>query len=275
MFKEWAERKLDEMVLRSVQFGKNRGLKKEGKPYFDKLIGDYKRGEQILFSRYIHILDGFDFESNISGLNNLGEAKNRPLLIVANHSNAGPLRGHGQRIVINHYVNEITQKEVRWLHGLDKTTLEQFTRQRFAKQSNTIPVRDDDPKTSFQLIRQALRDKDAIGINPEGDGNKTLLRAVPTSARMIILAAINNYNITCVATDFRNDTFFMAVDSPLDNKRLREARKISKPNEDKFHQLLADYAMARIAQYLPEEKRGYYSNPQGHIDAFECLITPK
>lgn len=258
MFKEWAERKLDEMVLRSVQFGKNRGLKKEGKPHFDKLISDYKRGEQILFSRYIHILDGFDFESNISGLNNLEEAKNRSILIVANHSNEGPLRGHGQRLVINHNVNQITQKELRWLHGLDKTTPERFTRIRFANQSNTIPVRDGDPKASFNLIRQALRDKDAIGINPEGDGSIILLQAKPKAGQMLWLSAINNYAIVCVATYFEKDAFFLSVAPPLDSQRILNAAKQSNDKVSTFQEI-ADYAMRTIAQHLPENRRGYYS----------------
>lgn len=101
MFKERVLKRLDEVVLRSTQFGINRGLKKEGKPTFNQFIEDYKDGKQILFSRYIHMLDGFDYESNISGLKNLEGINNQPILIVANHPYEDPLRGgHGQRIVL-------------------------------------------------------------------------------------------------------------------------------------------------------------------------------
>lgn len=111
MFKEWLERRVDEAVLRSTQFGMGRGLKKEGKPHFDQFIEDYKEGGPILFSRYIHMLDGFDYESHILGLKNLEGINNQPILIVANHPYEDPLRGgHGQRIVLNYYVDKVTQK---------------------------------------------------------------------------------------------------------------------------------------------------------------------
>lgn len=274
MFKEWAQRRVDEVVLRSVQFGKNRGLKKEGKLHFDQLIEDYKQGRQILLSRYIHVLDGSDYESNINGVENLDAIKDQAALFVANHPYQDPLRGgHCQRILINHYVNQATQKEIRWLHGLDKTTIEQFTRNRFAKQSNTIPVRDDDPETAGRLIKQAFRNNDAIGINPEGDGNTTLLRGLPKAGQMILLSVINNYNIVCVTTDFRNDSFFLTFGLPLDNEKLKKAKNISQ-DRDLLRQTISDYAMAMIAMHLPEEKRGYYSNFQKFIDTFEYLITP-
>jgi len=259
MFKERLERKVDEIVLRSTKFGIGRGLKREGKPCFDQFIQDYKNGEQILFSRYIHMLDGFDYESNISGLDNLGGIKDYPILIVANHPYEDPLRGgHGQRIVINYYVDKITQQEVRWLHGLDKTSPEQFTRKRFAKQSNTILVRDNDPETSLKLIRQAFRNKDTMGINPEGDGNKTLLRGKPKAGQMILLAILHNYNIVCVATEFKNDAFFITIDQPLDNEMIKDAARTPTDSKDFLQQTISDYAMAGIAQHLPEDKQGYY-----------------
>lgn len=252
MFKERFAKRVDEVILRSTQFGISRGLKRVGKPYFDQFIDDYKNGREIRFSRYIHMLDGFDYKSNISRLENVEGIKDQPILIVANHPYKDPLRGgHGQRIVINYYVDQITQKEVRWLHGLDKTTPEQFTRKRFAKQSGTIPVRDDNPEAALILIRQAFRNKDIMGIYPEGDGNKTLLRGKAKAGQMILLAALNNYNIICAATEFKNDAFFLTFDSPLDNEELKRTRN---------RQIISDYAMARIAKNLPEEKRGYYRN---------------
>lgn len=112
-----------------------------------------------------------------------------------------------------------------------------------------------------------------MGINPEGDGSKTLLRAVPRAAKMILLSAVHNYNIVCVATDFRNNTFSMTVDPPLDNGRIQEARSVLKGDEDKLQQLISDYAMARIAKHLPAKKQGYYSNPEEFINAFESLTS--
>lgn len=275
MFKEWAQKRIDEAVLRSRQFGLHRGLRPEGKPHFDQFIKDYKEGKQMLFYRYIHMLDGYDYTSNIHGLENLEEIKNDPILVIANHPYEDPLKGgHCQRILINHYVYSITQKETRWLFGEDKISPEYLMRKRFSRQSSLIPVRDDDPEASSTLIRQALRNKDTIGINPEGDGNKTLLKAIPKAARMIIAAAIHRYNIVCVATDFRNNTFFITIDSPLDNKAILETSIKLNYDRDRLIELISNYAMARIAIHLPEEKRGYYSNPQKHIDAFESLVTP-
>lgn len=274
MSKEWTQRRIDEVILRSRQFGLHRGLRPEGKPHFDQLIRDYKEGKQILFYKYIHMLDGYDYTSNIHGLGNLEEMKNEPILVVANHPYEDPLKGgHCQRILINYNVYNITQKETRWLFGEDKTSPEHLMRRRFSRQSSTIPVRDDDPETSRKLILQALRNQDTIGINPEGDGNKTLLRGLPKAGQMILLSVINNYNIVCVTTDFRNDSFFLTFDPPLDNERLKKAKNISQ-DRDLLRQTISDYAMATIATHLPEEKRGYYQDYRKFIDTFECLITP-
>lgn len=280
------QKRFDEAILRSRQFslpGSHRGLRPEGKPHFDQFVNDYKDGKQILFYKYIHMLDGFDYESDIHGLENLENIKNEPMLVVANHPYEDPLRGgHCQRILINHNVYAITQKETRWLFGEDKKSPEHLMRRRFSRQSSTIPVRDDDPETSRTLIMQALKNKDTLGINPEGDGNRTLIKAVPKAARMIILAAIHNYNIVCVATDFKDGTFFLAVDPPLDNQRIRKATKILKPDNNmskadkeqkrqKLQQMISDYAMAIIAQHLPPEQQGYYANFPDFISAFEAL----
>lgn len=277
MFKEAVVGKFDEFILRSRQFGKEAGLKPEGKVHFDNFIRDYKNGQEMLFCRYIHVLDGFDYESDIHGLGNLEEIKTQPILIVTNHPHAGPLKGHGQRFVINHYINQVTQKETRWLFGEDKTSPEHFMRRRFSRQSSTILIRNGDKKAKVMsagiAVSEAIKNRDIIGINPEGDGNKTLLKANPNSATMIFLAAMYKYNIVCVATDFKNGTFFMAVDSPLDNNQIRKARIKLKSGQNGLRELLADYTMAKIAMHLPEDKRGYYSNPQEHIDAFESLVA--
>lgn len=151
MFKERLERRVDEVILRSRQLGKEAGLKKEGKPYFEEFIRDYKNGRRIEFWRYIHMMDGFDYASHIYGLENL--TPDKPTLIVANHPYGGPLRGHGQRFVLNHHVHEVTEEETRWLFGLDKTTLEKFTRNRFVNQSSLILVRDDKKIKKLLLIR--------------------------------------------------------------------------------------------------------------------------
>lgn len=283
MSKEWLRRKVHEVIIRSTQFGINRGLKPEGKPHFDILVDDFMNGQEIVFSKYIHMLDGYDYRSNIYGLENLEQFKDQPILMVANHLTADPLRGgHGKRVVINYYVNEVTQKEIRWLHGRDKTTPQDLVRKDLAKQSNTISVRDDDPKASRQLIRQAFRNKDTIGLHPEGDGNKTLLRGVAKAGQTILYAIANNYPIVCVAIYFRKNAFYLFVDPPLDNERIKKAAKILKPDESmpradkekqrqKLRQMISDYAMARIAQHLPEEKRGYYKNFQEFIEAFDAL----
>ena len=265
MFKERLQAKVDEFIIRYIQLGKNHGLKPEGKPYLRQFIDDYKRGIPLVFSRYIHMLDGFDYESNISGLDNLEDIKNQPMLIVANHSNEGPLRGgHGQRLVISYYINRATQKEIRWLHGGDKTTPQDLVRKRLAQRSNTILVRDDDPETSRTLIIQAFRNKDIMGINPEGDGSKTLLRGKPEAGRMLWLSTINNYSIVCVATYFEKDTFFLNIAPPLDNEIIKNAAKQSSHRNTAFQQIV-DCAMHTIAQHLPENRRGYYGESQKPI----------
>lgn len=278
MFKEWLQRRSDEAILRSRQFGINRGLRPEGKPDFNELVEDYKQGEQILLSRYIGILKGFDYGSNIYGLKNLDAIKHEGVLLVGNHPYQDPLTGgHCQRILINYHVDLITQKEVRWLHGLDTTSIEHFTRDRFAKQSNSIPVRDNDPEAARDLIRPAIRNRDIIGINPEGDGNKSLLRGLPKAGQMILFSFLNHYNIVCVTTDFQNDSFFLTFHPPLNSERIKKVLEILKDNRgnhdkrDEIWQAISDFAMAIIARSLPEEKRGYYHDFQNFISSFEAL----
>jgi len=276
VFKEGFQKRIDEIILRSRQLGPNRGLGPEGKPHFGRFVQDYKNGKQILFYRYIHMLDGYDYTSNIHGLDNLERIKNEQILVVANHPYQDPLKGgHCQRILINHNVYNMTQKETRWLFGGDKKSPEYLMRKRFFRQSSLILVRDDDPQASGVLIRQAFKNKDAMGINPEGNGNKSLLKASPKAGKMIIAAATHKYNIVCIATDFKNGKFFMAVDAPLDNMKILGAAMQFRHDQDRLQELLADYCMARVARLLPQEKRGYYSDFQKFIDAFESLIVEK
>ena len=271
VIKEFAQRTIDEAVLRSLQLGEGHGLKKEGKPHFDQFIRDFKAGKQMLFSRHIHMLDGFDYESNILDINNLETVKSQPILIVTNHPYGGPLRGHGQRVIINYYVSNISQKEIRWLHGFDKITLEQLTRNRFARQSNTILVRDKNPKGPSDSIRQAIGNKDIIGIHPEGDGYRTLLRGRPEAGRMIRFCVAKNYSIVCIATRFEKDSFFLTFLPPLDSEKIKSIAKAKTTDRNSGWQGISDYAMARIAKHLPEKNRGCYQNYQDFISAFEAL----
>lgn len=256
-----------------LQLGRNNRLNPEGQPHLARLIADFNTQSQIRFSDYIDMLSGFDTESNISGLENLKKVKDQPVLIASNHLNEGPLRGQGQRLIISHCVRQITQKEIRWLHGQDKTSPQELIRKRFMEKANNIPVRNDNPTNASQSIKIALRNKDTIGLNPEGNGSKKGLReGLAEAGRFIALSASCGYAIVCISTSFQNGAFSLTISNPIGKDEILQAAKslhaLDKPT--KYH-VISNYVMAIIAQNLPEEKRGFYSNPLQFISSFKGL----
>lgn len=273
---DWVREPIEDWTIDSFR----RGLKPEGKPRYDDFINSLQKGEQIALSNYIEMFLGFDFKSGIKGLENLILLKDKSILLVANHVNNGPMKAGWQHAAISYYVKHTTGKEMRWLHGFDPTTAQDLFRERLHKSINSIPIRDNDPTRGLPLLRRAIGiDKASIGLYPEGDGSKTLLRGLPKAGQMILLSALNKYNIVCAATEFKNDAFFLTFDPPLDNQRIKKALDIlkdNKGNHDKrveIWQAISDYAMAIIASHLPEEKRGYYKNFPDFISQFKELTA--
>lgn len=280
------ERLVLEVGLRASLFG-GAPVKPEGRQELQRLKDYIVNGQRTNFSEYFRINDGYDYTSQIHGLEYLEALRGEPILAIFNHSNEGPLRGKGQALVMSHYVRTTTGQEIRYLHGKDNSTLQELARKKMDYALNIIPVKD--PKETGDkagIIREAFANQDSMGISPEGDGtnnlirvipSKGLLRAKPEAATIISVAAVKGYKLVCLTTRFDRETFYLDIDMPLENIRIRNARKLTDPagskNKEFSSQIIVDYVMAKIARNLPQVKRGYYQNFQDIIDHFEQLTA--
>lgn len=257
---EWVQKLLQEEPVREIFedwtiHSLGQGLKPEGKPRYDDFFNSLKKGEQISLSDYIDMFIGFDFESGIKGLENLVSLKGEPMLLAANHTNNGPIRGGWQYVLISYYLKQTTGKEIRPLHGFDPTTTQDLFRERLYKSINSIPVRDSD-RRSASLLRQAITNRDSMLLYPEGDGSRNLRRGLPNAGRLIQICASRDMNVVSCSAGFRSDTFFLTFDT-LDSKDIERS---AEEGNDRYAkgQDIVDYAMQNIAKHLPENRRGYY-----------------
>jgi len=259
----------------SVEFGLwwlqlGNKLKPEGREHFKKLSHLIATGQQVFLSDHIRVLNGYDYTNNITGLENLVPLKGENIVLLGNHSHLGPLEGYGEMVLTNYYIKKATDKEIRWIRGQGKS-LKEYARRLADKSLGTIPARDD--IHGARLIFEAFDNKDTVGLYPEGANSISLRRADPRAGNLILKAAQKHIPIVPVATHFKNYTFFLVADTPLNNEQIQKIAKLERGNKVRFRQILSDYAMARIATHLPPEKRGYYQNPEKFIDAFEALTS--
>lgn len=266
---DWVRETLEDSTIDSFR----RGLKPEGKPRYDDFVNSLQKGEQIALSDYRDMFLGFDFKSGIKGLENLTDLKDKPILLVANHVNNGPMKAGWQHVAISYYVKETTGEEIRWLHGFDPTTAQDLFRERLHKSINSIPIRDNDPTRGLPLLRQAIRNEDSMGLYPEGDGSKNLRKGMPEAGGLIGICARRGMGIVSCSVKYQSDTFFLTFDT-LD---MTEIERLTPKGTDRTNryaawQNVADYAMTRIAMNLPENRRGYYQNYQGIISQFESSV---
>ena len=102
-----------------LQFGNK--LKPEGRRHWRNLVHLMATGQNTSMSEHIRILDGYDYSSNINGLENLEQLRYKNILILGNHSHLGPLEGFGETILTSYYVRKTTDKEIRWIRGRGKS----------------------------------------------------------------------------------------------------------------------------------------------------------
>jgi hypothetical protein len=265
--KEFIRTRVENRIINSSR----RSLKPEGRPYFDDFVGRLQRGEKIIISSQINMLGGFDYSSSIKGLELIQDLKDKPILLVANHPNNGPLGGDWKNIVISYYIQQKLNQELRDLHGYDPTTIRDLFRIKEHVSTNSIPVRDAAPQRSASLLIQAIKNRDSMRLYPEGDGSKNLRRAIPDAGRFIVFCARNGMNIVSCSTRYQSETFFLTFDT-IDSQQIKILGQKGTAR-DAAWQSIADYAMARIAKNLPQKRRGYYQNYQGIISGFEEPIA--
>lgn len=228
-------------------------LTETGRSNFKNLATFIKKVEKTSFSKHIDILDGF--ELSVEGLSCLEEIKDKHALFLSNHTNNGPLKGYWKLFVLNHLVQERTHKEIKWTYGKDKSTLQEFARKMIGESLETIAVREGNGAEGIRSILNAFNQQESVGLFPEGDGNKTLLKGDPKAGGIILLAARRSIPIIVISGWVQENICHVNF-LPLDQITVLELGS----NKDKpaGKQNIVDYAMTQIAQRLPLHLRGYY-----------------
>lgn len=250
-------------------------LKPEGKKHHWNLFHLIATGQKTSLDQHIQILSGYDYTSQINGLENLGALRGQNILLLGNHSHLGPIEGYGETILTSYYVKKYTDEEVRWIRGRGKS-LKENARQLVDKSIGTIPIYDD-RIMSLKAILEAFRDNETVGLYPEGENSITLKPGNPTAGKLVMIAIEKDIPVILASTHFQDNTFFANFAPLFDeekNKQIQNIfKKLTRQEENEMKGNLVNYTMARIARHLPEHKRGYYRNFQDVISRFEELTT--
>ncbi len=242
------------------KFRFSRDLSPQGRRILYSFYEGVKNGLPLTLSDCKYILKGYRFENQSVGL--LKDLEKTGALIIGNHSGKAPLMGYSQTVALASAISNATGKDIRMVHGRDKSTFADFAILKIQKSFNTIVVKEKD-KGGARDILKALKDKSIVGIYPEGHGGSSLKRAIPESGMLILLAAKLNIPIVCAATYLENKTFkvtFLKLPSePIQHIGQNYKPKMPKEESFKIGQEIADFAMLQIASMLPIDKRGYYS----------------
>jgi hypothetical protein len=246
-----------------------------GRKRYKELIDEIKKKNPISLTDYMGILDGYDYNSDIQGLENLEQLNlNKGCMILANHERKLPISGGSIIFPIGFHLKNATDKEIRWVYGTDISP-NQLAKGNLEKSCNFILVRGKNSfgfqETQIKGMRELLQATrhDLVGLFPEGDDGEMLLRAQWRAGRLITNVARNGTPIICASTSIHDRNVFRVEFQKLDNMR------ISNMYDEMVHhsgsrvaagQIVADYAMATIATGQPEEKQGCYKNPERFLD---------
>jgi hypothetical protein len=245
-----------------------------GKRNYKTFINGLKKGIPMNLSEHIGILDGYDYTSGVTGLENLeGLNLNKGCLILANHERELPLKGRSIIFPIGFHVRQKGGKEIRWVYGTD-LSLDQFGKGGYEKSLNFILVGGKNlfgrKKTQIKGMRELLQaiKKDFVGLYPEGDNSDKLLKGKSEAGRIIAQAASQKVDIICSTTRLNGRTFEVTFQK-LENERVLELYEQTNDTIESAAQAksvagqnVVDYAMNTIALPLPPEKRGHYQNPE-------------
>lgn len=231
-------------------WGINHRLKPEGKEHWNSLINKMRKGEPVIASEAIGIVNGFEY--HIAGLERLAEiAPDKGLLIIANHSNEGPVRGWGQVIVMQNAFKEATGREITWAQGNAASGSSEPVR----GSVKTIRVNSGNGVGGARNVLQAMR-TETVGLFAEGTQKRDLQKGLASAGKMVANAARHGIPIFAIATFFRDGKIYVSVDS-LDPTEIKELEKIKNEGVDPYQRVI-DYAMTAIASHLPTNRRGDY-----------------
>ena len=247
-------------------------LTPNGLKRYHELISHIKGKHPINLSEYADILDGYDFTSQIQGLEKLEHIKNGAL-ILSNHTKEGPLKGDSNILATGFHVARKTGREIRWMFGV-RSSPNNIARPNVQASLNFILVDGKKGRKKNGANFPTIMSRDLVGLYPEGDNDVALRQGKPEAGRVIHLAAKLGVPTICVSVDFNNGIYRLTFNE-LDNQHIITLRKKGKQKlqsqknptrKDRLAlaggQEVVNYAMATIALPLPPEKRGYYHNPE-------------
>ncbi|MBI2613473.1 MAG: hypothetical protein HYW62_01775 [Candidatus Levybacteria bacterium] len=244
-------------------------LTASGEINFQIMAERIKKGKQTPLSEYIGVLNGFKLSSEGSSF--LEGLKGTGTLFLENHTIQGPINGSWKLFATNYLIKKMTGKEIRWISGQNKSTTQRFFRHPIieshrailnrgnpiGKSANSIPVGEGNGTKGIKLILKAFSDQESVGLYPEGEEHRELIRGDPKAGGIILFAARKNIPIISTSAWFGENTCYLSF-TLLDNEFI-EALGTS-PGRENNKQDIVDYAMAEIAQNMPRELRGYYQD---------------
>ena len=231
-----------------------------GKIIFELMVDKINKGEKTPLSEYFGILSGFEFD--LGGLESLEMLKGRNALFLSNHTENGPLRnGHWKLLATNYFVKKATGKEIRWTYGQDRSTVQELFREPVTKSINAISVREGNGTEGIREILKAFQNQDSVGLYPEGDGRKQLIKGVPKAGGIIYFAAKKDIPVVAISAWFEKGKNTCHLNfALLNNNVIKDMGNVS--GGTGFKQKIVDYAMRIISQNMPSQLRGYYQIPQ-------------
>jgi len=228
-----------------------------------QMLMRWYRGKPTPLSEWApKLLDGCKLK--VQGTENFGEGG---IIIVINQPNEGILRGNWFKFLLNYAVAEAKGRqgnfEARWVQRADsnnpiiqKTPLSIQKRrlsQMIAKSCGTILIdsRADSGRANLRSLfemKRHLQDGGVLVICPEGQDHKVLGRGKREAGELLLFLRGKTGAPICPAAAWnQGDTL---------NLRFGEVIKMGTFFGD--GQKMADLAMVKIAELLPEEKRGAY-----------------
>lgn len=227
-----------------------------GKIYFESMVDDIKTRKQTPFSKYFGVLNGYKI--SIEGSNFLEDLRDKGAFFLSNHTDNGPLRnGRWKLFATNYLVKQLTGKEIRWTYGQDRSTFQEFFRKSVTQSVNAIPVREGTGIAGIREILKAFQSQDSVGLYPEGDGRKELIRGNSKAGGIMLFAARQNVPIVSISAWFEKAKYTCHLNFTLLDSELIKSMGGSS-NKEQAKQEIVDYAMAEIAKNMPRELRGYY-----------------
>ncbi len=204
----WIQRRIIDLGTHYVLAGGDQ-LTDLGKINFQRFKDNIKSGQATPFSEYIGVLDGFNH--SLDGLNVLESLKGKNAFFLENHTADGPIRnGHWKLFATSYVVKDKTGKEIRWTYGQNKSTIQELFRKPVAERINAIPIREKNGTQGVRDIIKALDSKDSVGLFPEGNCDKKLIRGNPKAGGLILYVAKKNIPIVAIAAWFEAKTWHLS-----------------------------------------------------------------